>query len=105
MSNLSPEQQFAVGEIAIIQNARFYPNNGVEVVIIAPCEHRLWWNDFDGVHREEARYTVRRADGEMFSALPSQLRKKRPPEWPSQEQLKQQVPWKDCVWQPAGVKA
>lgn len=93
-------EQFDIGEIAIVVAAEFHPENiGCEVEIVGPLKERT--------SRQTGElflaYQVRRQDGRLFGAKPNQLRKKRPPEWPSQEQLRQRVSWKDCAWKPENI--
>jgi hypothetical protein len=67
---------FKVGEIAIFQNARFYPQySGME------CEITQRLHSFRAEQTGEVRqgYSVRFADGFEGVAQPHQLRKKHPP--------------------------
>lgn len=95
MSDLSSEQHFDVGEIAILAYSRFGRASGVECVVVSPLGVRL--NLSNGQY--ENGYVIE-VDGNEYIALPDQLRKKRPP----RENL-QLVRWDQCPWQPAQVRA
>lgn len=72
--------QFKVGEIAIAQNCSNPRNNGAECEIIDPLMRRhLARAGAPGDIWVAQSYRVRLPDGQVFAAMPHQLRKRRPP--------------------------
>lgn len=64
---------FKVGEVCIMQNSHYPPNNGRECVVVRAL----------GLHRVDgellACYITQTSDGEIWGSEPHQLRRKRPP--------------------------
>jgi hypothetical protein len=95
MSELRTPEQFAIGEIAIMCNPEFHPeNDGRECTVIGGLQPRTGRQ----TDRTELAYRVQRDDGAIFMCRPYQLRKKRPP----RKDL-EVVRWADCPWQPESI--
>lgn len=95
MNDPLTSETFAIGEIAIMCNSEFFPeNDGQECTIVDGLEWR------QGQLSGELRltYRVQRTDGALFLNMPHQLRKKRPP----REDL-QVTRWSECPWQPESI--
>jgi hypothetical protein len=94
-------EKFEVGEVAIWQNLRVLTgDNGKECVVIGGLQMRTHAPFGESECVTELTYRVRDQDGSIWTALPHNLRKKRPP----REDLKL-VRWADCPWQPEQVRA
>jgi hypothetical protein len=97
MTPPTTHEQFSVGEIAVAQNAvRATELNGVEVEVVQALHSvfgiRIDTNELGAFEV----YTIRLPNGEFASALPHQLRKRKPP--PTREQVST---WNDViVWRP-----
>jgi len=82
MSDPSQTSRFEIGEVAILIGSINWPEyNGQEVTVIGGLKPRSYWADRQHTRSNiDLRYLVEAADGHIFAAPPSRLRKRRPPQ-------------------------
>jgi hypothetical protein len=86
---------FKVGEVVIGCNHISHPEyNGCEGVVISPLEYGEGVNLRTGEFSRDFRHAVQWADGSFSRALPSYLRRRRPPAADSNERTFMQK-WRD----------
>jgi hypothetical protein len=82
---------FKVGEVLILQNC-FYPsNNGRECTVVAGMAERR--SECSGL---TLCYLIEVGDGVEYAALPSQLRRRKPPQSDSNERMHMEL-WRDMA--------